>query len=108
MTAQQFRAALSWIIGLTLSCSFLPIAGATEDPPSNAAKNGELEASDETKAEADGESDEIRSRAIAIFNEGVTALEADDMVTALDRFHEATKVDPDFAEAAGHRKMPIA
>lgn len=45
------------------------------------------------------ETGEARDRAIAVFNEGVTALEAGDKPAALERFRQAAEIDPDFAEA---------
>ena len=48
----------------------------------------------------EGEISEARERAIPVFNEGVTALEAGDQQTALQRFLQASDIDPDFAEAS--------
>lgn len=48
----------------------------------------------------EGEISEARERAIPVFNEGVTALEAGDQQTALERFLQASDIDPDFAEAS--------
>jgi tetratricopeptide (TPR) repeat protein len=42
---------------------------------------------------------EERDRAIPVFNEGVAALEAGDEAGALDKFRQASEIDPDFAEA---------
>lgn len=58
-------------------------------------------AADETGAgiEAEVEVDEAREKAIPVFNQGVTALEAKDMQTALEHFLEASQIDPDFPEA---------
>ena len=43
---------------------------------------------------------EARERAIPVFNEGVTALEAGDKTAALEMFRQAAGIDPDFAEAS--------
>lgn len=43
---------------------------------------------------------EERDRAIPVFNEGVAALELDDKAAALEKFRQASEIDPDFAEAA--------
>ena len=47
-----------------------------------------------------GEISEAREQAIPVFNEGVTALEAGDQQTALEKFLQASDIDPDFAEAS--------
>jgi Tfp pilus assembly protein PilF len=47
-----------------------------------------------------GEISEARERAIPVFNEGVTALEAGDRPAALGKFQEASEIDPDFVEAS--------
>lgn len=43
---------------------------------------------------------EQRELAIPVFNEGVTALETGDKAAALEKFHQASEIDPDFADAA--------
>lgn len=43
---------------------------------------------------------EQREQAIPVFNEGVAFLEAGDKASALEKFREASGIDPDFAEAA--------
>jgi len=48
-----------------------------------------------------GENSEARERAIPVFNEGVAALEMGDKAAALEKFREASEIDPDFAEPAG-------
>ena len=48
----------------------------------------------------EGEISEARELAIPVFNEGVTALEAGDKPAALERFRQASEIDPDFADAA--------
>jgi Tfp pilus assembly protein PilF len=42
---------------------------------------------------------EQRIAAIPVFNEGVDALDADDLGTALAKFQRAAEIDPDYAEA---------
>jgi tetratricopeptide (TPR) repeat protein len=44
---------------------------------------------------------EQRELAIPIFNEGVTILESGDNAAALEKFREASEIDPDFGAAAG-------
>jgi tetratricopeptide (TPR) repeat protein len=43
---------------------------------------------------------EAREKAIPVFNEGVTALEAGEKPAALEKFQQASAIDPDFLEAA--------
>jgi tetratricopeptide (TPR) repeat protein len=66
---------------------------AADDPP---AKPG-----DQIGPATEGEIkvNEAREKAIPVFNQGVEALEAKDMQTALEHFLMATEIDPDFPEA---------
>ena len=50
--------------------------------------------------EPPAEISEARIAAIPVFNEGVAALEAEDMPTALEKFRQSSEIDPDFAEAS--------
>jgi tetratricopeptide (TPR) repeat protein len=43
---------------------------------------------------------EQRDLAIPVFNEGVAALETGDKAAALEKFRQASEIDPDFADAA--------
>ncbi len=61
-----------------------------DDPP----------AQEEPSTEGESEYNEAREEAIPVFNEGVAALELDDMPTALEHFRRASEIDPDFAEAS--------
>ena len=47
-----------------------------------------------------GEISEARELAIPVFNEGVAALETGDKAAALEKFRQASEIDPDFAEAS--------
>ncbi len=64
-----------------------------DDPPVAA---GEQEG---TETEGEVEVSEAREEAIPVFNEGVAALEAKDLPTALEHFLKASEIDPDFPEA---------
>jgi tetratricopeptide (TPR) repeat protein len=64
-----------------------------DDPPVTA---GEQEG---TETEGEVEISEAREEAIPVFNEGVAALEANDMPTALEHFLKASEIDPDFPQA---------
>lgn len=54
----------------------------------------------EVVLELAGEISEARELAIPVFNEGVAALETGDKAAALERFRQASEIDPDFAEAS--------
>ena len=47
-----------------------------------------------------GEISAATEKAIPVFNEGVTALETGDKAAALEKFRQASEIDPDFADAA--------
>jgi tetratricopeptide (TPR) repeat protein len=64
-----------------------------DDPPIAAEEQEGTEAAGEAGA------NEARQEAIPVFNEGVTALEAEDLPTALEHFQKASEIDPDFPEA---------
>ena len=78
------------IIGFCSTAAFAELQSSGEE--SGAAQEEPL---------ADGETEvsEAREAAIPVFNEGVAALEAEDMPTALEYFSTAAKIDPDFPEA---------
>ena len=69
-----------------------------DDPP--AAEPGSESSQEEATSSGDAEISEAREEAIPVFNEGVTALEAEDMATALEKFREASAIDPDFVDAS--------
>ena len=47
----------------------------------------------------EGQETAAREEAIPVFNEGVAALEAEDLPTALEYFSKAAEIDPDFPQA---------
>jgi tetratricopeptide (TPR) repeat protein len=64
-----------------------------DDPQVAAAEQGGSE------AEVEGDASEARQEAIPVFNEGVAALQAEDLPAALEHFLKASEIDPDFPEA---------
>ncbi len=99
MSQQKTSVNVGVVICVFLIFGLLSIPAFADDPPSTAQAEAENNSADEPEAEVEGEESAARQEAIPVFNEGVTALEVQDMPTALDRFFEATKIDPDFPEA---------
>ena len=97
MSQQKHGVNVGIAICVFLIFGLLSILAFADDPPSTAQAGAENNSADESEVE--GEESAARQEAIPVFNEGVTALEVQDMPTALERFFEATKIDPDFAEA---------
>lgn len=97
-----FRAKNGRVAGFVIAAMCIGISWApvfAEDPPAESTPADES-AQTETTTESDAEYNEAREEAIPVFNEGVTALEAEDMPTALEHFRRASEIDPDFAEAS--------
>jgi len=97
MSQQKHGVDVGIAICVFLIFGLLSILAFADDPPSTAQAGAENNSADESEVE--GEESAARQEAIPVFNEGVTALEVQDMPTALERFFEATKIDPDFPEA---------
>jgi len=90
-------------VGITI-CVFLiwgllSVPALADDPPSTAPAGTEENSAEEPQTEIEGEESAARQEAIPVFNEGVTALEAEDLPTALEFFVKSTEIDPDFPEA---------
>jgi len=86
-------------ICIGLIWSLLSIPALADDPPSAVQEGTEKNSAEEPETEIEGEESAARQEAIPVFNEGVTALEAEDMPTALENFLKASEIDPDFPEA---------
>lgn len=86
-------------ISIVLTWGFLSIPVLADDPPSAAQIKAEKSGADETGAEVQDAASIARQEAIPVFNEGVAALEAEDLPTALGNFLKASEIDPDFPEA---------
>jgi tetratricopeptide (TPR) repeat protein len=93
MSSQILRVDVRVFIIIISILGFIVNPVPAEDPPVGA---GEQEGS-ETEGEV--EVSEARQEAVPVFNEGVAALEAKDMPTALEHFLKASEIDPDFPEA---------
>lgn len=68
--------------------------------PAQAPEAPPADASESESSEPVPEISEARRAAIPVFNEGVAALEVDDMPTALEKFRQSSEIDPDFPEAS--------
>jgi Tfp pilus assembly protein PilF len=77
---------------VTLSPGVRPPAAPSEPSP------GRGEA-DIQSSEPVSEISEERKASIAVFNEGVAALETEDLPTALEKFKQASEIDPEFENA---------
>ena len=67
--------------------------------PSTAEADANKKGADKTAAEVQDEASAERQEAITVYNEGVAALEAEDLPTALEFFLKASEIDADFPEA---------
>jgi tetratricopeptide (TPR) repeat protein len=96
MTNQIIRVSTGNLIVSAMMIGFCSTTAFAELPSS-----GEESGPAQEEPVADGETEvsEAREAAIPVFNEGVAALEAEDMPTALEYFSTAAKIDPDFPEA---------
>lgn len=86
-------------ICLALIWGLLSVPALADDPPSTVQAGTEKNGADEPEAEVESQESAARQEAIPVFNQGVAALEAKDMPTALEFFFRATEIDPDFPEA---------
>ena len=93
MSSHVFRVGVRIFIITISILGFIANPVPADDPPVAA---GEQEG---TETEGEVEVSEAREAAIPVFNEGVAALDAEDMPTALEYFSTAAKIDPDFPEA---------
>ncbi|MCW8984313.1 MAG: tetratricopeptide repeat protein [Thermoanaerobaculales bacterium] len=86
-------------ICIALIWGLLSIPALAEDPPSTGQTGTEKNSAEEPETDVEGAESTARDEAIPVFNEGVAALEAEDMPTALEHFLKASEIDPDFPEA---------
>jgi len=93
MPNQMLRVSMRVVFIAALVAGFFATAVIAEDPPTAA------EGPEGPKTEGEVETSEARQEAIPVFNEGVAALEAKDLPTALEHFLKASEIDPDFPEA---------
>ena len=93
MSSQLLRAGMRVFMITISTLGFIVNPVFADDPPIAAEEQEGTEAAGEAGA------NEARQEAIPVFNEGVTALEAEDLPTALEHFQKASEIDPDFPEA---------
>ena len=99
MSQQKFGVNVGIAICIGLIWSLLSIPALADDPPPAVQEGTEKNSAEEPETEIEGEESAARQEAIPVFNEGVAALEAEDMPTALENFLKASEIDPDFPEA---------
>ena len=84
---------------IALIWGLLSIPALADDPPPQVPEGAETNNVEEPETGVEGEESTARQEAIPVFNEGVAALEVEDMPTALEHFLRASEIDPDFPEA---------
>ena len=99
MPNHLFRVAIRVAVVIVLILGFSSTPGVADDPPA-AVETGADGGAEETMGQAELEVNEAREAAISEFNLGVGALDVEDLPAALEHFRQASKVDPDFADAA--------
>ncbi len=93
MSSQTFHVGMRVLMITISTLGFIVNPVSANDPPVAAGEQEGTEAAGEVGVS------EARQEAIPVFNEGVTALQAKDLPTALEHFLQASKIDPDFPEA---------
>jgi tetratricopeptide (TPR) repeat protein len=86
-----------FVIVLVLGFASTPVYA---QDPTTEVKPGPDDGADEPAEQGETEVNEARDAAITEFNEGVAALDVEDLPTALVHFRQASKIDPDFPDAA--------
>jgi tetratricopeptide (TPR) repeat protein len=99
MSRQRPGVDLGIAICIALIWGLLSIPALAEDSPATARSGVEEKSAEEPESEVEGEDSAARQEAIPVFNQGVAALEAEDMPNALEHFLKASQIDPDFPEA---------
>lgn len=99
MSQYKFGVDVGIAICFILIWGFLLIPAGADGSLSKEQSGAEENRAEDTGTEVEGEESAARQEAIPVFNEGVAALEAEDMPTALERFMKAGEIDPDFPEA---------
>jgi tetratricopeptide (TPR) repeat protein len=93
MMSQWLRVGVRFVVITVSILGIIVNAASAQDQP---VAEGEPEG---TQSEGEVVVSNAREEAIAVFNQGVVALEASDMTIALEFFLKASEIDPDFAEA---------
>jgi len=99
MPNHLFRVAIRAAIVIVLILGFSSTPVAADDPPA-AVEPGADGGAEEPREQPYLEVNEAREAAISIFNLGVAALDIEDLPAALEHFRQASKIDPDFPDAA--------
>ena len=99
MSQQKTGVDVGIAICIALIWGLLSIPALADDPPPTVQTGAEENSAEEAGTGVAEEESAARQEAIPVFNEGVAALEAKDMPTALEHFLKASEIDPDFAEA---------
>jgi tetratricopeptide (TPR) repeat protein len=95
MPSQLYHAAIRVVFVVVL------ISGVASNPvcaqdPTDKVEPGAEEPAEQSEVEVN----EARNAAISVFNEGVAALDEEDLPGALEKFRQASEIDPDFPDAA--------
>jgi len=99
MPNHLFPIAKKVAVVIVLILGFSSAAVVADDPPT-AVEPGADGGAEEPLMQGEVEVNEAREAAIPVFNDGVAALEVEDLPTALEYFRQASKIDPDFPDAA--------
>jgi tetratricopeptide (TPR) repeat protein len=99
MSQQTLGLKVGVAVCIALTWGFLSIPVQADDPSSAAQTKAEKTGADESESGIEDEASAARQEAIPVFNEGVAAIKAEDLPTALENFLKATEIDPDFPEA---------
>jgi len=99
MSQQKLGVNVVVAMSIALIWGLISIPAPADDPPSADQAGAEKNSAEETDTDVEKEESTARQEAIPVFNEGVAAIEAKDMPSALEHFLKAAEIDPDFPEA---------
>jgi len=99
MSNHMFRVVIRVAFAIVLVLGFSSISVCAQDQTTDVKPTTDGGA-EEPATEEDSVANEAREAAVAEFNEGVAALDEEDLPTALEHFLKASKIDPDFPDAA--------
>ncbi len=99
MLSHAIPADVRVVVVIVLFVFFCSNSVCAQDPsstPKPVAEGG----ADEPSERGEADVNEVRNAAISVFNEGVAALDEEDLPAALEKFRQASDIDPDFPDAA--------
>lgn len=99
MSNHMFRVVERVAFAIVLVVGFSPISVCAQDQTTDVKPTTDGGA-EEPATDEDSAANDAREAAITEFNEGVAALDVEDLPAALERFRQASKIDPDFPDAA--------